>query len=291
MNKLFSHITYSFLWLLSLLPLPVLYFFSDIMFLFVYRISGYRKETVNTNLKNSFPEKTHKERRLIKKKFYRHFCDMMLETIKLLNMNEEEIKKRVVFKNNKLIDDYISEGKSVISILGHYGNWEWGSSYALHSKADFLGIYKPLHDPVFEKMFIKIRERFGAKTLPKDKTLRTMVNYHKNNKRSITAFIGDQTPTPNNINYWTQFLNQDTPILSGTEKISKMLNQPIVYAAMRKIKRGYYEIEFIPLFENPKDTSEFEISEAHTQLLEKIIQKEPEYWLWTHKRWKHKRTK
>lgn len=289
MTKLFSYLVYGFLWLLSFLPLRVLYMFSDVVYLFIYHLIGYRKKVVNKNLWRAFPEKNQKQIKQIRREFYRHFCDLFMETIKLWHMNSEQIKKRCLFLNPQLLNEYLNRGKSVIVILGHYGNWEWPTSYALHTSFDFLPIYKPLHNKMIDKMYIEIRERFGAKTLPKKETLRTMIRYQRENRPTITAFLGDQTPNRHNLNYWTSFLNQDTPILLGTEKIAKKLDQVVVYANMQKIKRGYYQIEMITLFDNPQKTKPFDITEKHTRILEDIIRKKPSYWLWSHKRWKHKR--
>jgi len=289
MIKLLSYIIYGLARLLSYLPLSVLYIISDFVFLFVYYIFGYRKKIVTTNLKNAFPEKSDKEIYTIRKEFYHHFCDTFIETIKLWTISEEEIKKRCKFMNPDLFDQYANNEKSIVAILGHYGNWEWMTSYSAWKNYKFLPIYKPLHNKVFDKMYIQIREHFGAETLQKNDTLRTMLTYKNQKEFTVTAFIGDQTPNERNIHYWTKFLNQDTPILQGTERIAKKLDQQVVYIRMKKVKRGYYEVEFIPLFDNPKKTAEFEITEKHTRVLEEIIKNDPAYWLWSHRRWKHKR--
>jgi KDO2-lipid IV(A) lauroyltransferase len=176
-----------------------------------------------------------------------------------------------------------------MAILGHYGNWEWMTSFPAWKDVILLPIYKPLHNKVFDNLYIQLRERFGAKTLPKDDTLRTMLRYRSEKEFTVTVFLGDQTPRKESIHYWTQFLNQDTPILQGTERIAKKLNQAVVFCKMQKVKRGYYEVDFIPLFDNPKETEDNEISEKHTRVLDEIITQNPAYWLWSHKRWKHKR--
>lgn len=289
MIKFLSYIVYGIVKLISYLPLRVLYFFSDIIFLFVYYIFRYRRSVVTNNLTHSFPEKSEKEIHKIRKEFYHHFCDLIIETIKQWTISEEEIKKRCKFLNPEIFDTYKASGKSIITILGHYGNWEWLTSFAIWKDAYYLPIYKPLHNKVFDKMFLQIRKRFGAEPLAKDDTLRTMIAYRNAKKYTATVFIGDQTPNKHNLNYWTNFLNQDTPVLLGTERIAKKLDQIIVFIHMKKVKRGYYEVNFIPLFDNPKETAEFEITEKHTRILEDIIKEEPAYWLWSHKRWKHKR--
>lgn len=289
MIKILSYIVYGFVRLISYLPFSILYIFSDIVYLFIYYILRYRRKIVTSNLRNSFPEKSEKEINAIQKEFYSHFCDTFIETIKLWTISEEEIRKRCKFLNSDIFDTYKASGKSIITVLGHYGNWEWLTSFAVWKDAYYLPIYKPLHNKVFDKMFLRIRARFGAKPVAKDDTLRTMISYRNQNKYTATVFIGDQTPNKANLNYWTKFLNQDTPVLLGTERIAKKLDQVIVFIHMKKVKRGHYEVELIPLFENPKETTEFEITEKHTRVLEKIIQEDPAYWLWSHRRWKHKK--
>lgn len=287
--KILSYIVYGLVRLISYLPFTVLYLFSDIVFFFVYYILRYRRMVVTENLTNSFPEKSEKEIHRIRKEFYSHFCDTFIETIKLWTISKEEMKKRCKFLNPEIFDKYKEQNKNVITILGHYGNWEWLSSFAIWRDANYLPVYKPLHNKVFDKMFLKIRKRFGAIPVAKDDTLRTMIKYRNEEKLSATVLIGDQTPKKNSINYWTKFLNQDTAILIGTERIAKKLDQAVVFIKMTKIKRGYYEVDLIPLFDNPKETAEFEISEKHTRVLEDIIKENPAYWLWSHKRWKHKK--
>ena len=289
MQTILSYIIYGFVRLLSFLPLRILYILSDFIYLFVFKLFRYRKKVVTQNLLHSFPEKSNEEIKAIRKKFYHHFCDIFIETIKFWTISESEIKRRCKFLQPDFVNKYKEEGKSIIAIVGHYGNWEWMASFSAWHDYLFLPIYKPLHNKVFDKMYIRIRERFGAKTLTKQDTLRSMLSYRNQNIFTITAFIGDQTPNKRNIHYWTNFLNQDTPILQGTERIAKKMDQAVVYVYMRKIKRGYYEVEFIPLFDKPKQTNEFEITEKHTRVLEEIIKSEPAYWLWSHKRWKHKR--
>lgn len=289
MTFIFSYLAYAFCRLLSFLPLWLLYILSDFVFFIIYRVIAYRKKVVNQNLRNSFPEKSSEEIRKIRKEFYHHFCDLFIETIKLWNISEEEILRRCVFKNPDFFESYKAQGKSVIAVTGHYANWEWLSSLALHNIGSFLPIYKPLHNKVIDKMYIRIREKLGAKTLAKNDTLRTMIKYRNQGDFTVTAFIGDQTPNKKNLHYWTNFLNQDTPILQGTERIAKKLNQAVVYCKMTKIKRGYYEYEFIPIADTPKEMAENEITELHTRMLEDIINENPSYWLWSHKRWKHKK--
>ncbi len=285
-----SYISYGVFWFVSILPLWLLYLISDFLYLVLYHIVRYRRKVVDINLRNSFPDKSDEELKIIRKKFFHHLCDLFVETFKFWNISAKSIKKRCRFNNPEIFEKYFDDGKNVMVVLGHYCNWEWLGSYPLWNNSPvFLPIYKPLHSKVMDKMYYNIRSSFGAEPLAKDNTLRTMVKYRKEGRLTLTCFIADQTPNKYNLNYWTEFLNQDTPVLVGTGRIAKKLDQVVIYVHMKKIKRGYYEVDMYPLCEDPKNTSEEEITERHTRELERIINETPEYWLWSHRRWKHKR--
>lgn len=290
MRNLFSYLTYGLLWLLSFLPFRLLYVISDILYFFIACVIRYRRNIIDNNLRNSFPDKTDKERTKIRRDFYHHLCDLFLETYKLLHISEKEIKRRCKFNNPNFADDFFDEGKSVVAIMGHYGNWEWISALPLwNDKFTFLPIYKPLHNKIMDKMYLDIRSKLGCRPLAKNDVLRAMMKHKVDKNATLTGFIGDQTPKSKNIHYWTNFLNQDTPIFIGVEKIARKFNQPVYYTRITKIKRGYYEVDVELITENPKDTDEFQITEIHTRMLEKDIKANPAYWLWSHKRWKHSR--
>lgn len=280
---------YGIIWILTLLPFKVLYIISDFLSFITYHLIPYRKKVTLTNLKKSFPEKSSTEINKIAKKFYRHLFDLFLESFKLLQMNEEQILKRFDYKNPEVLDELYSKNKSIITVFGHYGNWEWLASLPLVTKYKVLAIYKPLANSSFDKFFIRLRGKFGIETVTIQQALRKILNFQQNKELTITFFLGDQRPMGRYIKYWTTFLNQDTPILLGVEKISKQTDQAVVFIDIQKKKRGFYEIVFIKLFENPKETEEFEITEKHIRILEKIIINRPELWLWSHRRWKHKK--
>ena len=287
---MFSYILYGFVWLISFLPFRVLYLVADLNYLLLYYVINYRRKVVRTNLCNSFPEKSLREIKAIERKYYKHLADLSIELYKLWHMSEASIRKRCVFKNTELPQSYFNEGRSVIGVLGHYGNWEWMSSYGLwETGADFLALYKPIRDKVTDRMMKQIRSRFGAVLVAKDDTLRVIARYRSENRLFLAGFIGDQTPNGRNLNFWMRFLNQDTPVLLGTERIARKYNIPVVSVRMRKVKRGYYEVEFVDVCANPSELPQGKLTEMHTRLLESFIQEEPEFWLWSHKRWKHKR--
>lgn len=281
---------YAFLWVVSFLPLTVMYCITDFLFVVLYYGLRYRRKVVDMNLKNAFPEKTPAERELIARRYYRHLCDTFAEFYKLWHISEAEIKRRCVMINMDVPHRYFEQGRSVIAFSGHYGNWEMMYSYKLWEKdIELVPIYKPIHNKVFDRMTYRIRSRFGAIPLAKADTLRGMINNQKEGKLTLTGFIGDQTPNKNSLNFWTTFLNQDTPVLEGTERIARKLNQPVVFVNMRKVKRGYYHAEFYDLCSDPRDLEPGELTRMHTRMLEKFIREEPAYWLWSHRRWKHKK--
>jgi len=204
-------------------------------------------------------------------------------------MSEKELNKRFIYKNTEVINEIYNKGKSVILVLGHYGNWEWGCGVQNHLKHQAISIYKPLQNKYFDKLIISSRERFGGKTVPMESTLRYLMEASRNNKLTLSYFLADQRPLKKNILYWINFLNQDTPIYNGPEKIAGKLDMAVVYKLIQRKKRGYYEVTYIPITENPNELEELEIMKRYFTILEKNIQENPEYWLWTHNRWKYKR--
>jgi Kdo2-lipid IVA lauroyltransferase/acyltransferase len=289
MQALGFYLALPFLYLISLLPFPVLYLFSDVFFLLVYYVIGYRKKVVTQNLKNSFPEKREDEIISIRKKFYRHLCDVSLEMVKTLAMSKEAMiaRCRMDDKIIQLVDQLYKERKNLVLVVGHFGNWEWGNhAFSLQCKHPMYGIYHPLENKYFNRLTIRMRTRFGTRLLTMESTFREMVRNRK--QLNATSFIADQTPAPENA-YWVKFLNQDTPVFRGTEVIARILDYPVLFFNIKKVKRGYYEISGEMICEHPAATSEGEITEMHTRKLEAAIQQAPETWLWSHRRWKHQR--
>lgn len=275
------------IFLISILPFSVLYVISDIFFIFIYHIIGYRKEIVKTNLSNAFPEKTAEEIKIISEKFYRYLCDLILETFKTLTITPAEVKKHVLFDDDSILKKYYTAKQSVILVLGHWGNWELvGARFSQDPLHQLYTIYHPLANKHFDRLFYYMRTRLGNKLYKMNEALRGILN--DRDKISVIAFLSDQTPSPHGA-YWTTFLNQDTPIFTGAEKIAKKLNYPVIYGAFNRVKRGLYSIELEEIAAFPNSTSENEISELHAKRLEKDIIRQPEIWLWTHRRWKHKR--
>lgn len=287
MGALAYYLAFPFLYLISILPFPLLYILSDILFFLIFYIIRYRRTVVFTNLRNSFPEKSDVELNKISKKYYRYLSDLILETFKTLTISPTELKKRVVFEDTSIFKKYYDAKQSIIVVLGHWGNWELvGAGFSQLPLHTLYTIYHPLANSHFDRLIYKMRMRLGNKLYTMNDALRGMLKDRE--KVTAVAFLADQTPSPLGA-YWTTFLNQDTPVFTGTEKIAKKLNYPVIYASFNRINRGYYNVELKEISANPNETKENEISELHIRCLEKDIIRKPEIWLWTHRRWKHKR--
>lgn len=295
MNKVLYYILYLWMYLHALLPFRVLYILSDILYFFVYKVAGYRLQVVRSNLKNSFPHKNHKELKDIERKFYHHFCDYFVETLKLLHISDEEMKRRMIFENVDQIKELMKDGNSVLMFLGHYCNWEWIPSITMQfgGKEDenkVLGeIYKPLKNKAVDDLFLKIRSRFGSLGIAKHEVLRAIVKLRKEKKQTLIGFMADQIPTLNNIHYWSSFMNQESAVFTGVERIAKQTGFAVIYLDMEKIKRGHYKATVRLITDKPQEEPEFYITESYIRAMEKTIMRAPAYWLWTHKRWKKTR--
>ncbi|WP_338374376.1 lysophospholipid acyltransferase family protein [Dysgonomonas capnocytophagoides] len=292
MSQILYYIVYAVLYLHALLPLRVLYIFADILYIPLYYIIRYRVTVVRKNLKNSFPDKNIKELRQIEKEFYHHFCDYFVETIKLLHITDSEIRERITFDNMDIVKDLMEDNKSCIMFLGHYANWEWVPSITLEfTDGTLLGqIYRPLKNKAFDNIFLKLRSRFGSVSIPKNNTLRSMIEFKKENKKVLIGFMSDQTPSVANIHYWTNFLNQETPVYTGVERIAQKTGFSVTYLDIIKTGRGKYKCYVKLITADPKNEPEFAITEKYIREMERTILRHPAYWLWTHKRWKHKRS-
>jgi Kdo2-lipid IVA lauroyltransferase/acyltransferase len=289
MGAIGFYIFYGFNWVFTLLPMRVLYVFSDFLYIILYHVISYRRKVVAENLRNSFPEKSASELKTIEKKFYRHLADLMIEILKLTHMSREQSLSRMKITNIELLDRLYDEGRDVIAVIGHYNNWEWLKSLIYHTKFQTVSIYKPLQNKRFDRFLLGLRERGGMILTPMSLIVREILEAKKNNRKSIYSFITDQTPPRGDIKYWTTFMNQDTPVYLGVEKIASKYDMAVVFFNVTKIKRGYYSYNPELLFEHTKGLPEYEITEKHVKRLEEIIREKPEYWIWSHRRWKHKK--
>jgi Kdo2-lipid IVA lauroyltransferase/acyltransferase len=284
------YLFYSLNWLITLLPLRILYLFSDFLYLILYYFPSYRRKVVRTNLKNAFPEKSEAEIITIEKKFYRHLSDVFVEVMKMMHISEKELRERFVINNLDLLERLHKNKRDIVAVMAHYNNWEWLTILPPQTSYRSISIYKPLHNRHFDDLINSWRARFGMVLTPMQSIVRELIEDRKKGINTLSAFINDQIPPKNDIKYWTHFLNQDTAIYLGAEKIASRYDMAMVYFHVRKIRRGYYHLNIDLLFENTAGLPENLITETHVRYLENIIREEPQYWVWSHRRWKHKKT-
>jgi KDO2-lipid IV(A) lauroyltransferase len=291
---IFKITVFPLLYVISLLPFWVLYGISNFFYLLVFYVIGYRKKVVVDNLKRSFHEKNEAEIKKITKQFYLHFCDVILETVKLLTISKKEFKRRCPMDEESLkgFHYFFDKKQTFVGVMGHCGNWEWGAiAHQVYFDKEvrmITGVYHPLTNKNFDEFMLNLRSRFGGDIVAMSQLYKRLIYLKQNNIPTTIGLIADQTPPPESA-YWTTFLNQDTPVFNGTEKLAKKFNYPVVYLNIKKKKRGHYNLSITVLTENPKDLPDGMISELHTKHLEQKIKEQPHIWLWTHRRWKHKR--
>lgn len=274
---------------LSYLPFPVLYALSDVIYLVIFYLVGYRKKVVYKNLNNAFPEKSEQEIDQIARKYYRHFCDLSLETIKMHRLPPNKIGKYIQFRNTEELNEIFDQGKGVILLCAHYNNWEWNSSLAQVVKHTIKMIYSPMKsNPSMDQYTLKMREQYGCEGTPMAGAPRVGLSINRGPAYGMLWLAADQTP-PANSQYWTSFLNQETPFFAGPQKIALKTNSPVYYHYVHKVKRGKYIGQFFKMTDTPAEDGEHQLLLDYADILERIIQEQPEYWLWSHRRWKHKR--
>ncbi|MBW4361819.1 lysophospholipid acyltransferase family protein [Flavobacterium taihuense] len=280
---------YPILWCISMLPFPLLYLFSDFVYIITYRLIGYRVKTVRANLALALPHLSDKERLVIEKKFYHHMCDMFLEMIKTMTISKEEICKRYVFKNFEVYKELEKKEKSIAIMCAHYASYEWVVSMNYYTEFHGYGIYKQIKNPYFDKLVHSIRSKFNATLITTKETIPTIITNNRNKKLSVYGFASDQSPKENSAHHWAKFMGIEVPVHTGAEMLSKKYNMNVVFLRTKKIKRGYYEATMEVLTENASEVPNYGITDRFLKLVEQQIYESPEYYLWTHKRWKHKR--
>ena len=275
---------------LSMLPVQVLYGFSNILYFIIYYILGYRKKVVRLNLKNSFPEKTEIELMKIEKAYYKNLCDWVIEAIKLFSISKNELQERMKFVDEGKWNELSKSNRQIIIVGGHYNNFEWAAQrISMNKSFQVVGLYTPLSNPYFEKFIFKNRTRFGMEMLPAQEVAQFMNK--KFDKLFAVGFVADQSPRKDSKLYWTNFLNQETAVFTGVERYALQIDAQVVFMYPEKIKRGYYQMRFELICDEPTKVLPFVISETHTRYLENLILKSPESWMWSHKRWKLKKEK
>lgn len=289
MKNLTYYLSFALWFIISLLPLWVFYRLSDGLYYLVYHVVRYRRRVVYANLRSSFPEKSEAEIERIAKDFYSFFCDYIVETLKLFSMGKKNMRKRMKFEGLDQVKEDFANGRSVSVYLGHYCNWEWISSLGLHLDEQCGQIYHPLENATLDRLFLYMRGRFKAQSIKMDDTFLTILRWKKEGRKNIVGYIADQVPGYNNIHYWADFLHHDTPVFTGAERISKIMDTAVYYIDVERPRRGYYVARFIKIADSLNEHPVFFATEQYFRLLEQNIQRAPQYWLWSHKRWKRTR--
>ncbi|WP_439129862.1 lysophospholipid acyltransferase family protein [Polaribacter sp.] len=280
--------TYPIIWILSRLPMRILYIKSDIFFFLIYYVIGYRKKVVLENLQLAFPDKPEEELLRIRKKFFKHLMDLLMESVKAFSISEKEILKRYTYKNPELVNKYAAEGKSIALVGAHQANWEWSTSLALVLNIDVLGAYTKLNNKYFEKYVRSSREKFGVRGYKTSDMIKGMKQRFSNQKKGAYILLSDQSPQPHKTYYWREFFNIKVPVHTGAEMLSKRFDLVVINYVAKKVKRGYYEIEFQLVTDKPKEFENYNVTDIYTELTEKNILEQPEFYLWSHKRFKHR---
>ncbi|SDH70485.1 KDO2-lipid IV(A) lauroyltransferase [Flavobacterium omnivorum] len=282
-------LTFPFLWIISILPFRVFYWFSDFIYLIVYYIIGYRKKTVKYNLALALPHLSAEERLVIEKKSYHHLCDMFLEMIKTMTISADEMNKRFVVTNIELVKEYENKGKSTVLLASHYASWEWLLSINQKTKFKGIGVYKKIANKYFDKLIRDIRSKYNAELVETKKAIPLMAENQKNEILSMYGLASDQSPKLNRAFHWDKFMGVEVPVHTGAEMLAKKYDLNVLFVKVKKVKRGFYEATFVPITDNPRSIPDFEITNTFLREVEKQIMESPEYYFWTHKRWKHKR--
>lgn len=289
MQGLVFWLLYPILWLVSILPFPIFYAFSDLACFVLYNIVGYRKNTVTENLKLAFPEKSEKEIKAIRSKFYHHMCDMFLEMIKHMTISEEELKRRFTFTNLEYLRQLEDQNKSIIVMCGHYASYEWMTSLKLFGlKFRSFGIYKKIRNIHFDKLIQDIRGRFDTSMISMYRATEIIRKNEERGELGIYGMVADQSPKLQRAKYWFNFMGVRVPVFEGSERLARKLNMNVIYLNVEKKGRGFYEATFKPVTENATEEAPHKITRTFLDHLESQIRNKPEYYLWTHKRWKHR---
>ncbi|NBC58788.1 MAG: lipid A biosynthesis acyltransferase [Bacteroidetes bacterium] len=279
---------YPLIWLVSILPFRILYAVSDVLYFFIYVVFGYRKKVVQNNLRLVFPGKSEKEISTITSKFYHHLCDMIMESLKSLTISENELKERYKFTNIELIWDLEKKGKSIILMCAHYGSWEWIFILQRYVNHKGYAVYKRLANKYFDRLVRKIRAKYDTQLITTKETFEILKQSKELGELSISGFVSDQSPKFWKALHWNTFMGITVPMHTGAEYLAKELDMAVVFFSVKRLKRGYYETTFETLTETPLDFKDYQITDMFFKKVEQQIKEAPEYYLWTHKRWKHR---
>ncbi len=281
-------LTYPFIYLLSILPMRVLYIVSDFFYLLFYYVIGYRKKVVLDNLKLAFPEKSERELLLIRKKFFRHFTDLFIESVKAFTISEKTVSKRYVYKNVEVLNELYKKGESIALVGAHQANWEWSISIPLFANITCYGAYTKLGNKHFERVVKNSRQKFGFIGYKTSETIKNMATNFDQKKQGLYLLLSDQSPQVHKTHYWRAFMGVKVPIHTGAEMLAKKFDMAVVNYSVKKVKRGYFEVTFETITESPKEIPNYSITDKYLEITERNIKAQPEYYLWSHKRFKHK---
>ena len=279
---------YPILYLISILPFRILYAFSDFLYLIIYRVFGYRKKVVIDNLKLVYPDKSEKELKHITKLFYHHLCDMMVESIKSITISAETMRAHFTFKNIELIKELETKNRSIVLMCAHYGSWEWIFILQTYVSHKGYAVYKQLSNPYFDRLFKRVRAKYNSHLITTKQTIPVLIKSKQNGELTINGFVSDQSPRLSKTHHWGSFMGIDIPVFTGAEMLAKKLDMSVVFFKVKRLKRGYYETTFELMAENPMEYPDYEITDDFLKRVEKQIHEAPQYYLWTHKRWKHR---
>ncbi|RLD27997.1 MAG: lipid A biosynthesis acyltransferase [Bacteroidetes bacterium] len=279
---------YPFLLLISILPFRLLYVLSDLIYVLIYKVFGYRKKVVIENLNLVFPEKSKHEINKITKAFYHHLCDLIVESIKSMTISETQIANRMILTNIEEIHRAEKANKSIVLMMAHYGNWEW--TFILQKDMNHINyaIYKRIENKHFDRLIKRIRAKYNSYLITTKETISILTQSKEKGELTINGFASDQTPKLNKAHHWNNFMGIKVPLHTGAEMLAKKLDMSVMYLGIKKIKRGFYEATLTNLADNARDFNNYEITDAFLKLVEQQINEAPEYYLWTHKRWKHR---
>lgn len=289
MQFLIFIIAFPLLWLISILPFRIFYWFSDFIYVIVYYIIGYRRKTVKENLAIALPHLTNKERLEIEKKSYHHLCDMFLEIIKTMSISAAEMNRRFVITNIDLVKEFEDKGKSTVLLASHYASWEWLLTINEKTKFKGIGVYKKIANKYFDKLIRDIRSKYNAELVETTDTITLIAENQRKGILSMYGLASDQSPKLNRAFHWDKFMGIEVPVHTGAEMLAKKYDLNVLFVKVKKVKRGFYEATFVPITENPRSVPDFGITIQYLREVEKQIEEAPEFYFWTHKRWKHKR--
>lgn len=287
MQLLVFVLAYPFLWIISRLPYTLFYAFSDVIRFVVYRIVGYRTKVVRSNLRLVFPDKSEKELKRIEIEFYKHLCDTFLEMVKTMSISTKSMKERYRVINPEIIDD-LQKTKTILVVCSHYANWEWNVSINTLFQSKGYAVYQKISNPYFDKWVRHIRSRWNTTLITQQQVVPTVIRNYKDGIKGIFGMVSDQSPQKHRAQYWTEFMGIKVPVVNGAEIMARKMDLAVVFLKVSKIKRGFYNAEFIPITASGKQTQEHEITDTFLRLAEQQIKEKPEHYLWTHRRWKHR---